>query len=169
MNAYSKADQSITMRPNKLEDEAFLFKVYASTRADEMALVNWTQPQIESFLLMQFNAQRQYYLEQYPTAEYSIIQSDGDDIGRLIVDHQADQILLMDISLLPEYRNKGIGTALIQELMAQAASAGKPIRLHVEFFNPALHLYERLGFRKIQEVGVHYEMEWRPVVVESNG
>ncbi len=169
MNTLPKADQRVTLRAVRPEDEAFLYKVYASTRADEIALVNWSSEQKESFLLMQFNAQRQYYLDQYQTAEYSIIQCDGVDIGRLIVDHPADLILLMDIALLPDHRNKGIGTALIQEMMAQAAKAGKPIHLHVEFFNPALHLYERLGFKKIQEFGVHYEMEWRPEVLESNG
>jgi len=164
MDAYSRAGQNITLRPSRQEDESFLFKVYASTRADEMALVDWTPGQKDTFLQMQFDAQRQYYLEQYQTAEYSIIQCDGVDIGRLIVDRQVDRFLLMDIALLPEYRNGGIGKALITDLMAQAAEAGKPLRLHVEIFNPALHLYERLGFKKIQMAGIFYEMEWQQEV-----
>lgn len=161
MDAHSRAGQNITLRPSRQEDESLLFKVYASTRADEMALVDWTPGQKDAFLHMQFDAQRQYYLEQYQTAEYSIIQCDGIDIGRLIVDRQADGFLLMDIALLPEYRNGGIGKALITDLMAQAAEAGKPLRLHVEIFNPAVHLYERLGFKKIQMAGIYYEMEWQ--------
>jgi ribosomal protein S18 acetylase RimI-like enzyme len=139
--------------------------VYASTRADEMALTGWTRAQQEAFLQMQFNAQRQYYLQEYPTAEYHILQRDGVDIGRLIVNRADGEILLMDIALLPEHRSGGIGTALIQDLMAEAAQAGKPMRLHVEFFNRALRLYERLGFSKIGEIGVYYEMEWRPAQV----
>jgi ribosomal protein S18 acetylase RimI-like enzyme len=161
MNAYSRAGQNITLRPSRLEDEPLLFMVYASTRADEMSLVDWTQGQKDAFLQMQFNAQRKYYLEQYQTAEYSIIQCDGVDIGRLIVDRQAEMFLLMDIALLPEHRNGGIGKALITDLMTQAAGAGKPLRLHVEIFNPAVHLYERLGFKKIQTAGIYYEMEWQ--------
>lgn len=157
----TKATNIISLRPSQAEDEAFLFNLYASTRADEMALVDWTPQQIEAFLHMQFNAQRNYYHEQYHTAEYHIIQCNGVDIGRLIVDRDTDMILLMDISLLPEHRNSGVGTALIRDLMIEAARACKPIRLHVEMFNRALHLYERLGFIKIQDAGIYYEMEWR--------
>ncbi len=164
MNAHSRAGQNITLRPSRLEDGPFLFRVYASTRADEMSLVDWTHDQKDAFLQMQFNAQRQYYLETYRTAEYSIIQCDGLDIGRLIVDRQPDRFVLMDIALLPEYRNGGIGKALITDLMAQAAREGKPLRLHVEIFNPALHLYERLGFKKVQMAGIYYEMEWQQEV-----
>lgn len=160
MNVDSKTAQCVTLRPSRVEDEPFQFMVYASTRADEMALLDWAPGQKEAFLQMQFNAQRQYYLEQYRSAEYSIIQCNGLDIGRLIVDRQAEMFLLMDIALLPEYRNGGIGTALIKDLMAQAAGAGKPLHLHVEIFNPALRLYERLGFKKNREAGIYYEMEW---------
>ena len=151
----------VALRPIQPEDEAFLYKVYASTRADEMAITGWTAVQQEAFLQMQFHAQRQYYLQEYPSAEYHVIQRDGIDIGRRTVNRAGGEILLMDIALLPEYRNGGIGTALIQDLMAEAAQAGQPMRLHVEFFNPALRLYERLGFSKIGEIGVYYEMEWR--------
>jgi ribosomal protein S18 acetylase RimI-like enzyme len=111
---------------------------------------------------MQFKAQRQYYLQEYPSAEYHIIQRDGVDIGRRIVNRAGGEILLMDIALLPEYRNGGIGTALIRDLMAEAEQTDRPLRLHVEFFNRALRLYERLGFSKIGDVSVYFEMEWRP-------
>jgi ribosomal protein S18 acetylase RimI-like enzyme len=139
--------------------------VYASTRADEMAITGWTAAQQEAFLQMQFHAQRQYYLQEYPSAEYHVIQRDGVDIGRQIVNRTNSEILLMDIALLPEYRNGGIGTALIQDLMAEAEQAGQPLRLHVEFFNPALRLYERLGFTRTGEMGVYFEMERRPAPV----
>jgi ribosomal protein S18 acetylase RimI-like enzyme len=152
---------SLGLRPLAPGDGAFWYTVYASTRADEMALVPWTADQKEAFLQMQFNAQQQYYLEEYATAEYHVIQRDRVAIGRLIVDRQPDNILLMDIALLPEYRNDGVGTALVQDLMAEAAQAGKPLRLHVETFNRALRWYERLGFVKVREIGVYYEMEWR--------
>ncbi len=97
------------------QDDAFLFQVYASTRADEMALVNWTAEQKTAFLQMQFNAQRQHYRTYYPAATYQVIAREDVPIGRLIVNRSPDEILLMDIALLPEQRNAGIGTALIRQ------------------------------------------------------
>jgi ribosomal protein S18 acetylase RimI-like enzyme len=151
----------ITMRPARPEDEAFLYRVYASTRAEEMALVNWPVAQQEAFLQMQFNAQRQSYLMQFPEATYQIIRRDASAIGRLIINRTDNEILLMDIALLPEYRNAGIGTQLIHDLQAEAMLAGKLMRLHVETFNPALRLYQRLGFTPVAESGFYLEMEWQ--------
>jgi ribosomal protein S18 acetylase RimI-like enzyme len=153
----------LRLRPVRREDEAFLLQVYASTRADEMALVPWGAEQKDAFVRMQFNAQRQSYAQQSPDAKYDVILRDEVPVGRLIVNRTGDAIGLMDIALLPEYRNAGLGTALIRDLMDEARAAHKPLRLHVEFFNPALRLYERLGFRKISESGIYYEMEWTPL------
>ncbi len=153
---------SITLCPTRPEDESFLYTVYASTRAGEMELVDWTPEQKTAFLQMQYNAQRQHYLTYYPAATYHIIQRDDVPIGRVIVHRSQDEILLMDIALLPEYRNGGIGTAFIRELQDEAARTGRVFRLHVETFNPALRLYKRLGFIPIGESGIYLEMEWNP-------
>jgi GNAT superfamily N-acetyltransferase len=149
------------LRPMGEQDKGFSFQVYASTRADEMALVGWANEQKQAFLWMQFNAQRTHYQTHYPKAEYSIIQRNGIDIGRLIVERSKDPLILMDIALLPEYRGMGIGTTLIKDLMAEAAGKGWSVSLHVEFFNPAFNLYTRLGFVKIAEQDVYYKMLWR--------
>ncbi len=151
----------VTLRPVQTEDDAFLFQVSASTRAEEMALVDWSQEQKQAFLEMQFNAQRQHYLAYYPDARYHIILRDQVSIGRLIVNRSDEEILVIDIALLQEHRGAGIGTDLIRELQAEAAQTGKPLRLHVEVFNPAQRLYARLGFVKIAELGVYYELEWK--------
>ena len=60
-----------------------------------------------------------------------------------------------------EHCTRGIGTTLLHGLQSEAAAAGKPLRLHVERFNPALRLYERLGFQQIEDRGVYLFMEWR--------
>jgi ribosomal protein S18 acetylase RimI-like enzyme len=159
----TSAQALVALRPVQPEDAAFLYEVYASTRADEMAITGWTAAQQEAFLQMQFKAQRQYYLHEYPSAEYHVIQRDGVDIGRQIVNRTDGEILLMDIALLSEHRNGGIGTTLIRDLMAEAEQTDRPLRLHVEFFNRAVRLYERLGFSKIGDVSVYFEMEWRQV------
>ncbi len=155
-----RVDTPVALRPSAASDEEFLLSVYASTRLDEMALVPWTQEQKAAFVQMQFRAQRQSYLTQYPQAQYYIIEQGSQRIGRMIVDRSQPAILLMDIALLPDYRNAGIGTALIRQLQDEALQAGCALRLHVETFNPALHLYERLGFRSIGESGIYLEMEW---------
>jgi ribosomal protein S18 acetylase RimI-like enzyme len=153
---------SLDLRPMRPADDEFSYAVYASTRAEEMAQVPWSAAQQEDFLRMQFGAQRQYYALQYPDAAYQVIARDGRAVGRLIVDRAGDEILLMDIALLPEARGTGTGTALVRSLQAEAAQAGKPLRLHVEFFNPAQRLYERLGFKIIDSSGIYLELEWRP-------
>jgi GNAT superfamily N-acetyltransferase len=152
----------ITLRTAQPEDSPFYLRVYASTRTEEMDRVDWTAEQKEAFLLMQFNAQTEHYRLHYPQAEYHVIEQDGDPIGRLILERSKDQLLLMDIALLPEYRHTGIGTALIQDLMKEAARTMVPLVLRVEFFNPVIQLYTRLGFIKTREVNsVYHEMVWK--------
>ncbi len=152
----------ISLRPVEANDDGLLFKIFAATRQAEMALVDWTETQKELFLHMQFDAQCRSYLLQFPSARHQVILCDDVPAGRLITEQSEGEIFLVDIALLPEQRNKGIGTTLLQELQDQAAQAGKLIRLHVELFNPARHLYERLGFVGVQQSGIYYEMAWRP-------
>ncbi len=152
----------ITLRPVCAADETFLYQVYASTRADEMALMDWTDAQKAAFLQMQFHAQRQHYLTYYPEATYAIICQDGLACGRLILNRTEDEILLIDIALLPMQRNLSIGTQLIQALQAEAEAADKRVRLHVHNFSSAIRLYRRLGFTNLAEKDFYLEMEWRP-------
>jgi ribosomal protein S18 acetylase RimI-like enzyme len=153
---------TVHLRPMLPEDEAFSFAVYASTRVEEMARVPWNAAQKQAFLEMQFSAQRQSYLTTYPKAMWSIIMQAESPVGREIVDRGEGVLLLIDIALLPQYRDQGIGTALIQDLMAEVRRTGQIMRLHVEFFNPALRLYQRLGFAKMSDLGIYWEMEWNP-------
>lgn len=161
-------EMSINLRGVQAEDEGFLFAVYASTRAEEMQLADWDAAQKEAFLRMQFNAQHQYYLENYPGAEFHVILSGEQPIGRLYLHRRDDELRIMDISLLPEYRRRGIGSTLLQEIMAHAANQNLPVTIHVEQFNPAQSLYQRLGFRVRQDKGVYLLMEWIPPMKERH-
>jgi ribosomal protein S18 acetylase RimI-like enzyme len=154
---------AITLRPALPEDESFLLEVYASTRAQEMALVPWDDEQRKSFLTMQFTAQHSHYREQYPDASYSLICLDDLPVGRLYVLREGDQIRILDITVLPEFRNRGIATPLLQDLIHEAAESGKNLRIYVETYNPSLRLFERLGFKSIAEEGINLLMEWCPV------
>lgn len=151
---------SITLRAAISEDDLFMQEVYFSTRAEEMKLVDWTDEQKQGFVQMQFNAQKASYLNQFPDAEYSVILNDGVPVGRLILDRSAEVLLIADIALLPEARGLGIGSSLLEDLKREAAAHGQCLRLHVENFNPAWRLYERLGFNKVGEYGFYWRMEW---------
>jgi ribosomal protein S18 acetylase RimI-like enzyme len=153
---------AITLRPITPDDEEFLRQVYASTREEELALTDWDTAQKAAFVQMQFAAQHRYYQENYRQTTFDVILVDGQPAGRLYVARWAKQIRIVDIALLPEYRNAEIGSALLHELMTEAAAAGKPVSIHVERYNPALRLYTRLGFVPIGEHGVYLLMEWTP-------
>ena len=156
-----------TTRPITPEDRDLLYRVYASTRAEEMELVDWSDEQKEDFLRFQFDAQHQYYQSQFPRAAFDLLLVDGEPAGRLYVDRRPDEIRLIDIALLPERRGTGVGGAILERILAEAAAADKPVRIHVEHNNRALTLYHRLGFRKIEEQGVYYLMEWSPVDADA--
>ena len=153
----------IGLRTAAESDKDFLFSVYASTRADEMELVDWSDEQKEGFLHMQFDAQTKHYSLYYPNAEYKIIERAGVPIGRLIVENRGDHFLIMDVALLLEYRRSGIGSFLIEQLKQESVRLSLPLVLRVEFFNPAVRLYTRLGFVKTRDVNtVYQEMVWTP-------
>jgi GNAT superfamily N-acetyltransferase len=153
---------NVSLRPIQEEDMEVLFRVYASTRAEEMAMVvDWTDEQKEAFLRMQFQAQHAWYQEHYIGAQFDLLLVDGVPAGRLYVHRRGTEIRLVDISLLPEFRGSGIGTKLLHELMAEAEAAGKPLTIHVEKYNPAMRLYLRLGFKSIDDRGPYDLMEWR--------
>jgi ribosomal protein S18 acetylase RimI-like enzyme len=155
-------DSRISLRPIRLEDRGLLLRVYASTREEELALTSWDEAQKRAFLEAQFAAQDVWYRERYPGATLDVIEADGLPAGRFYVHRREREIRLMDIALLPEHRGRGIGSALLHDLFAEAAAAGKRVTVHVEEYNPARRLYERLGFKKIGEHGVYHLMEWRP-------
>ena len=148
-----------TFRPIRTDDEALLFQIYASTRQEELAPVPWTAAEKDAFLRMQFNAQHRYYQEQFPDASYQLVLLGDRTAGRLYLHRREDELHIIDIALLPAYRNAGLGTTLLREVIAEADAAGKPVRIHVERFNPALRLYERLGFSRIADTGVYFLMD----------
>jgi GNAT superfamily N-acetyltransferase len=160
------ADQtmSVTLRPVAAEDEPFLLNAYGSVRSAELAQVPWSEAQRNAFLKMQFDAQQLHYETHNPEAAHDIILLNERPIGRLYVARREQEIRILDITILPEYRNQGTGTSLIKELIDEAARVGKPLNIYVEFYNPSLRLFERLGFLKVDrpdDDGVNHLMEWR--------
>jgi ribosomal protein S18 acetylase RimI-like enzyme len=154
---------AVTLRPATPRDYDFMRMLYASTRAEEMKQFPFDEDQKKAFLDQQFAAQFQHYGIHYPTCERNIIERDGVAIGRLWIDEWPDQIRLVDIALMPQARGSGIGSSLLHDVLARGTASGKAVTIHVEGFNPALRLYERLGFEHVDTNGVYYLMKWTPV------
>ena len=160
----SRGGLTIALRPASEEDEPFLYRVYASTREEELSGVPWDDRQKEEFLRFQYRAQNTHYKQHYTGAAFDVILVDGRPAGRLYVARWPDQVRIMDIALLTEYRRQGIGAQLLEGLIREADGNGLPLSIHVEIDNPALHLYDRLGFRVLKENGPYYLME-RPAAL----
>jgi ribosomal protein S18 acetylase RimI-like enzyme len=146
-----------------------LYRTYASTRVEELALTGWNDEQKEQFLRMQYEAQKSSYRMQCPEAKYWVIYYKGSPAGRLTLDREPHKIHIVDIALVSEFRGNGVGTALMRSIQREASESGKSVSLHVERFNPALRWYERMGFKVVSEGPIYLEMMWRPSeATESN-
>lgn len=151
-----------TLRRSAAADRILLRDVYASTRAAELDQVSWAPGQREAFVDMQFDAQDHEYRRLNPHGAFDVVEVDGVAAGRLYVDRRPGDLRIIDIALLPEYRGRGIGSALITGLQRQALAEGRIVSIHVEVHNPARSLYERLGFEVAEDLGVYLRMEWTP-------
>ena len=149
---------TVKLRPITQEDEDFLYRVYVGTRED-ITQLGWDDEQKEKFLRLQFKAQHKQYKAQYCNAEFQIILLDENPVGRFYVNRTGDEIRIVDIALLPEFRGKGIGSTLLNQVLTEGKQKKLPVRIHVQQSNPAFHLYQRLGFQKINETGVYFLME----------
>lgn len=150
----------LALRPIEDADLTFLYRVYANTRYEELSVTGWPPEQVEAFLQMQFRAQHTHYQRSYDDAAFDVVLLDGEPVGRLYVTRTDDAVHVIDIAVLPEFRGRGIGTTLLEELIAEADAGGKATSIHVERNNPALSLYGRLGFepREDEEPGIYLRM-----------
>ena len=152
-------DAGITLRPVQADDDELLLRLYASTRAAEMAQIPWTPEQKDNFVKMQFVAQKQHYGGTYPKADHQIICWKEEPAGRIYLNRSGDVFHILDITVLPELRNTGIGSKVLDGVMNEARAAGKPVTIFVETYNPSVRLFERLGFRPVRTEGIHYLLQ----------
>ena len=156
-------DPRITLRPIAPDDMELLLRIYRSTREEELAMVlDWTEETKAAFVRQQFEAQHAWYRDHYEGAQFDVILVDGAPAGRLYVHRRAGEIRLVDITLLPDFREDGLGTSILHDLLAEGREVGKPVTIHVEVYNPAMRLYERLGFVPVEERGPYRLMKWSP-------
>lgn len=165
------------LRPATPDDREALLAIYASTRADELALTDWSATQCRAFVEMQFDAQWRHYSLHYPQSICQLIvlntasasgTSAQQVLGRLWVDRSNRRLHVLDITLLPESRGRGLGSQLLRELMTEADDRATALTVSVEVHNPARHLYERLGFLAQGEAqGIYQRMAWRPATRQA--
>jgi len=155
------ASEGLSLRPASDADLAFERALFETARTDAALMAPWPEDVRRPFLDQQFHFQTVHYARAYPDAERSIVLSQAEPIGRLILDRPGGTWTLVDIALMPAWRSKGIGGALVAAILAAAATAGARVSLSVEAINPARALYERLGFVVVEEQLPHLVMEWR--------
>jgi ribosomal protein S18 acetylase RimI-like enzyme len=159
--------KNIEARPIETADLDFLQRLFASTRAEEIAAAGWPPEVQAQFLAQQFDLQHRYYQEHYADADFWLLLCKGKPVGRLYWWAHDASATLIDISLLPEERGQGVGTALLALLTAQADGLGQSVSLHVEPANPARRLYARFGFDAVADNGVYIKMR-RPAPVHTS-
>jgi GNAT superfamily N-acetyltransferase len=154
------AAAGLRFRPITEADLPFLARLYASTRIEELSVTDWSDAQKSAFLQSQFDAQHAHYQKHYAGSDFLVIEHGEQAVGRLYIARWAREHRIVDIALLPAHRVKGIGTALMRDLLDEGARAGKAVTIHVEKFNPAQTLYRRLGFVPAGEEGAYDLMRW---------
>ena len=164
-----KLDQSKRVRPETLElrpvseaDRDFLLRVYADARRDELERTNWPDEQKRLFVEHQFDAQTRHYREVYPASKHLIINWNDEPVGRLFISSDPEEIAILDVTVLEEYRGRGIGTRIIESLTSDAAASQQRVRIYVEFFNPSGAFFQRRGFEPAEQDGIYIKFVWSP-------
>jgi ribosomal protein S18 acetylase RimI-like enzyme len=160
--ALHSGDLRVELRPVCETDREFLTAVYGSTREEELRSVPWSEEQKAAFIAMQFEAQQKHWGDVYPGASRDVVIVNGEPAGRLYVNRGEKEIRIVDIAILPPFRGKGAGEGLLRSIIEEGETSGRPVTIHVERNNPALRLYERLGFTMQEDKGVYLLMRRAP-------
>ena len=150
-------NSGLSLRHAGTADAALIAAIYAATRAEELRQVGWSVEQKKAFTDWQSQQQELHYATHYPECERLVVAR-GQPIGRIYVDTTRLEVRLMDVTLLPEHRNQGVGSALMAAFLGYADGLRRPSSLHVEPFNPARRMYERLGYGVVETRGLYEYM-----------
>ncbi len=155
--------EHLTWRQAAAEDTPLLFELFCSNKGEELAPLGLTTEQLGPLLQMQFNARHMSYGSTFPHAlDMILCLEDGTPVGRHLIDRQTDCYRSIDLAVLPQHRNRGIGGWAVRQIQQLAQVEGVAMRLRVITQDRAVHLYQRLGFEKIASDEFSFEMEWRP-------
>ena len=153
----------IALRPASDADELFLFELFRALRAGRFDFQPGGHPQMAVTIRLQFKAQEHALASRYPGSEHSIILLDGAPVGRLRVARDETGFELADMSILPDHQRKGIGSAVMKNLIAEVHRGGLSIRSMVAQANEAsFHFYRHLGFDVTGQDAGYVHVRWRP-------
>ena len=150
--------ERVTLRPVTPEDGELLLQIYAAAREIELSMVPWDDDQKRAFLEHQLAAQTAYYITEFPGATHDVILLDNEPAGRLYIDRTGDQITILDLAVLSQFRNNGVASALVSELLNE----GRPVGVCVETFNPSRDFFAKRGFEVISDDGANLRMQSTP-------
>jgi GNAT superfamily N-acetyltransferase len=153
---------ALTLRTVTPADRELLYRIYASTREEELAIVPFSAQEKHAFLRMQFGARERAYAERFPPEDHLIVEVDSEPAGYFWVHRQESELRLVDVALLPEHRGLGVGTELMTTLIAEARDRHLPVRLNVLATGTARSFYERFGFTAVGTPAVYQLMELLP-------
>jgi len=157
-----KMPNRISLRPATDDDREFLLRVYEFAREIELSSVPWDETMKRSFVEQQFEAQVTYYLAEYPAARHDVIilSESGEPVGRLYVNRTTEQIAILDFTVLPNFRGRGVGSSVVRELIAEAHVSGRAVQVYVETFNPSRLFFINRGFEEKETDGINTRFVW---------
>jgi GNAT superfamily N-acetyltransferase len=150
----------LALRAACLGDESFLFDLFCSIREPDFAFLG--ESERKKLLELQFAAHQRHYQVNMPEAEHLLILKDDGPIGRMTLVRCNGGVHLAEIALMPDHRNRGIGSILMEKLIKAEAEHGHVIRLHVYKQSAAVRFYQRLGFVTARDNCAYLLMEKLP-------
>lgn len=149
-------------RPARAEDDGILYDVFSSTW--QRAVAAMPDPALTChFLRIQYTAQERLFAARYPDLERSVVMVGDEPAGRVYLHRSPTSIRIVDLSLLPAFRGRGIARALVTELLNEAAERGRTVTLRLPRSNEgALPRYEEAGFRLVSGDDLDLHLEWTP-------
>lgn len=151
----------VRLRTAEDADAAFLFDLFRATRGGMLG--GLPDAMVDNLLIMQYRARSQGYRDRFPRARRLVAETTDGPIGELIEHDEADAVYIVDIALLPDQQQRGIGSALVRSVMAEAAARGGVRALVVTTNDASLRMFRRLGFRETGwNDGAHLELRWTP-------
>jgi ribosomal protein S18 acetylase RimI-like enzyme len=159
----SVAVGSPVLRPATDDEYGVLRALHAERDTASFASAGLDTASIATLVDLQFQAQRAQYRASYPGAVEHLLIVGPDTVGTCWTSLGSDALRLLDITVRPGFRRMGIATAVMRQLMSQAATVGVPIVLSVWQDNDAArNLYAAVGFQPASDEPVHgyHELAW---------
>ena len=150
----------LTLRPTRADDQEFLYRLFYSVHTEKLRLVPLGEEEKTKLVELMYQGFTRHYSSLAPVSDDRLILLNNESIGRMILLQTREEIRLADLAILPEYRKRGIGSALIGQVQTESMMSKRPVRLQVAQFDRALGLYRRLGFYKTDVEGPYIHLEW---------